>query len=223
MAAQEKNLNTTIKNQETLDKVSNLAKEILKSIKVSRDLYKELDLAKSRLTDTCIQIFLKDLGNGDIYGNHIIDVGDEKLTINFRMSPQSDISEYEKTLRADFKDNYADLFVEIPTIEVTTAYPNQKIQFESHPELFVLSLKKSITMDQMVKIFKKYPDCFELVIRDKDRYADVYPSSVKTTKKIFPANGILEKLANLEQALRTRIINVLSKFFQKNLECAVKI
>ena len=222
MAAQEKNLSKTIKNQDTLDRITNLSKEILKSIDTSKELYKQLDLAKKSLNDVCTQIFLKDLEKGEIYGNHVIEVGDKKLTVNFRMSPESNISEYEKTLRADFKDNYADLFVEVPKIEVTTAYPNQKIQFESHPELFTLSLKKSITMPEQVKIFKKHPECFELVIRDLERYAEVYPSSVETKKKIYPVNGILEKLANLEQDLRARIIKVLSKFFQKNLECAVK-
>jgi hypothetical protein len=223
MAAQEKNLSKSSVRNETLDRITKLSREILNSIKVSTELYKQLALAKKSLSEVCTQIFLKDLEKGEIYGNHVIEVGEEKLTVNFRMSPESNISEYEKTLRADFKNNYADLFVEVPTIEVTTAYPNQKIQFENHPELFTLSLKKSITMPEQVKIFKKHPECFELVIRDLERYAEVYPSSVETKKKIYPVNGILEKLANIEETLRKRIINVLSKFFQKNLECAVRV
>jgi hypothetical protein len=222
MAAQEKNLSKSIKNAETLERITNLSKEILDGINTSVQLNKTLALAKKSLSDVCTLIFLKDLDKGEINGNYVVEVGDKKLTVNLRMSPQSNISEYEKALRADFKDNYADLFVEVPTIEVTTAYPNQKIQFESHPELFTLSLKKSITMPEQVKIFKKHPECFELVIRDLERYAEVYPSSVETKKKIYPVNGILEKLANLEEDLRARIIKVLSKFFQKNLECAVR-
>jgi hypothetical protein len=223
MAAQEKNLTEALKGTETLQSLTSMASQVLSAIKVSKKLGDDLYLAKKALNEICTDIFLKDLENGLVYGNHVIDTKEGKLTINFRMSPESDISDYEKSLRADFKDNYADLFVEVPNTEVTTAYPNQKIQFESHPELFVIVLKKGVTMGQMAKVFKKYPECFDLIIRDKERYAEVYPSSVDLTKKIFPVNGILEKLAGYELALRKRIITVLSKFFQKNLECAVKI
>jgi hypothetical protein len=222
MAAQEKNLTKSSIRNETLERITNLSKEILDGVSTSVELNKTLALAKKSLSDVCTQIFLKDLDKGEIYGNYVVEVGDRKLTVNLRMGPQANISEYEKTLRADFKDNYADLFIEVPTIEVTTAYPNQKVQFDNHPELFSLCLKTSITMAEMKKVFKRFPECFELTIRDKVRYAEVYPSSVETKKKIYPVNGILEKLANLEQELRARIIRVLSKFFQKNLECAVK-
>lgn len=223
MAAQEKNLTEALKGTKALGEITSMASQILSAIKVSKRLSDNLSTAKKSLNDTCRKIFLQDLESGLVYGNHSIDTPDGKLVVNFRMAPYADISDHEKSLRADFKDNYADLFVEVPNIEVTTAYPNQKSQFETHPELFVIVLRKGVTMGQMAKVYKKYPDCFELVIRDKERYAEVYPSSVEVVKKIFPVNGILEKLAGLEDVLRKRIITVLSKFFQKNLECAVKI
>jgi hypothetical protein len=223
MAANEKNLTKSMKGNKALTGLTDLATQILNATKINKSLIEKLSLAKKELNEHCIEIFLKDLTKGEIYGNHTIDTPGGKLTVNFRMGPQCDISEYEKTLKADFKDNYADLFVEIPTIEVTTAYPNQKIQFEAHPELFVISLKRSVTMVEMTKIFKKFPDSFDLIIKDKKNYSEVYPASVEITKKIFPAGGILEKLANLEITLRKRILGVLTKFFDKNIECAVKI
>jgi formylmethanofuran dehydrogenase subunit A len=181
-----------------------------------------LDSSKKTLNHLCTEIFQEDLKNGEIYGNHTIETSQGKLTVNFRMSPESDISAYENILRAEFKEDYVELFREIANIEVTTAYPNQKSQFSEHPEIFTLILKKNITMGEMKAVFKKYPDLFEIAIRDKERYADVYPNSVKIEKKVYPNHSFIDKLEKFSDVLRKRVINILSKFFDKNMECAVK-
>lgn len=223
MSAQEKILSEdTVKNKKDYEKLTTLATQILNGIKTSKQLQIALDSSKKTLNHLCTEIFQEDLKKGDIYGNHTIETSQGKLTVNFRMSPGSDISAYEKILRVEFKDNYADLFKEVKEIEVTTAYPNQKSQFSEHPELFTLTLRKNITMGDMVKVFKKYPDLFEIAIRDKERYAEVYPYSVKIEKKVYPNHSFIDKLNKFSDVLRKRMINILSKYFDKNMECAVK-
>lgn len=222
MASQEKILTMDNTDHKSLGKIIGLATQVLQGINSIKKLGTALDSAKKVLNDMCLEIFQEDIKNGEVFGNHIIVTPVGNLMINFKMSPESDISEHEKTLRAEFKDDYAGLFREFPKIDVTTAYPNQKIQFQEHPELFTLTLRKNITMGDMAKLFKKTPDMFELQIRDKERYAEVYPNSVKTEKKVYPNHGFLEKLGNLSDTLRKRAINILSKYFDKNLECASK-
>jgi hypothetical protein len=223
MSAQEKILTANnVNNKNDYEKLTTLATKILNGIKTSKQLQSALDSSKKTLNHLCTEIFQEDLKNGEIYGNHTIETSQGKLTVNFRMSPESDISAYENILRAEFKEDYVELFREIASIEVTTAYPNQKSQFSEHPELFTLTLKKNITMGDMVKVFKKYPDLFEIAIRDKERYADVYPNSVKIEKKVYPNHSFIDKLEKFSDVLRKRVINILSKFFDKNMECAVK-
>ena len=223
MSSQEKILSKDNVNVKSLDKMKALASQILKGINTSKELNVALTSTKKTLNEMCLEIFQRDIKKGEVYGNHVIETTDGKLIINFRMSPESNISEHEKVLRGEFKDNYAELFREIPTIEVTTAYPNQKPQFHDHPELFTLTLRKNITMGDMVKLFKKTPDLFEIAIRDKQRYAEVYPNSVEITKKVYPNHSLLEKLGDVSDTLRKRLINILSKYFERNLECAIKI
>jgi len=222
MAPQEKFLSKDNVDVKSFGKITELATQVINGITASTRLVTALDLSKKILKDMCLEIFQKDVKDGVVYGNHIIVTSVGNLMINFKMSPESDISEHEKTLRAEFKDDYAGLFRELPKIDVTTAYPNQKLQFQEHPELFTLTLRKNITMGDMAKLFKKTPDMFELQIRDKERYAEVYPLSVKTEKKVYPSHGFLEKLGNISDTLRKRCINILAKYFDKNLECAVK-
>lgn len=223
MASQEKILSKdTVKDKRALDRIQVLASQILKGNSTLKELSTLIGQSKKTINALCTEIFQDDLKNGEVYGNHIIETAQGKLTVNFRMASESDISEHEKALRVDFKDHYADLFREVPTIEVTTAYPNQKVQFTEHPELFTLNLRKNITMGDMVKLFKKNPDFFEIAIRDSVRYSEVYPNSVKITKKVYPNHSLIERLGNVSDILRKRLINILSKFFDKNLECAIK-
>lgn len=223
MSAQEKILTANnVNNKNDYEKLTTLATKILNGIKTSKQLQSALDSSKKTLNHLCTEIFQEDLKNGEIYGNHTIETSQGKLTVNFRMSPESDISAYENILRAEFKEDYVELFREIASIEVTTAYPNQKSQFSEHPELFTLTLRKNITMGDMVKIFKKFPELFEIAIRDKERYAEVYPNSVKIEKKVYPNHSFIDKLEKFSDVLRKRVINILSKFFDKNMECAVK-
>jgi hypothetical protein len=224
MAATEKILSKdTVIDKKAFAIVEKYAKQIILGTQSVKSLQESLVKVKQVLNGICLELFQNDLKQGEIYGNHVIETSEGKLTVNFKMAQMADVSSYEETLKEGLKDNYGELFMNKPTIEVTTEYPNQKKQFVEHPELFILSLKKSVMMKDMVKIFAKYPEAFEIVIRDLERYSEVYPNSVKKTKKVYPKNGLLEKLEGISDTLKKKCINTLAKYFDKNMECAIKI
>lgn len=214
MAAKEKEIKK-ISDKDLVDKLA-------KSLSVLKSLQKMTEELKQKLRRKCQDQFLRDIKKGKIYGNHTYKTENGPLTVNFRVAPESEITHYERSLASDLYDNWEKLFEETEEIIVSTTPQQTGKQFLVHPELFTLSLKPAVTMNQMLELYKKYPDLFDVNVRSKERYKEVYPNNVETKRKVFPKNGFIEKLGKIEENLRKRVLNSLSKYFEKYLETAIK-
>lgn len=216
MAAKEKEINRK------KGSIADIVLKLAKALSTLSQLQKITEDLKQRLRRHSRSRFLRDLKEGNINGNHVYNSEHGPVTVNFRVTPNADISQYESSLATEFEENWEKMFDEIEEIEVTASDKKIAKHFEDHPELFYLSIKPRVTMIQLHRLYKDHPKLFDINVRSKKRYKEVYPEYVEESKKIYPKNGFIERLGKVDDSLRKRVLNCLYKFFENNLEMSVK-
>lgn len=203
--------------------VRRLVEKLIDAVTMQRALYDSVQENKDALRLLVHGIFMQDLSEGTINGNHTFETEKGDLTANFKVGANADISQYRKSLRADLGDDYGELFEETDKIEVTSQSSLWKRQIREHPELFTLTLRDNVTMDELLMLWEKHPELFNIGVYSQDRYQKVYPKHCKTDTKVRPRQGLLEKLGRLEGKLRKRVLTVLRRFLEENIEVAIKV
>lgn len=222
MAAKAKVLNKTTLDADKYSEIRSLANKLIEAIYVYKNLEPHIKRGKESLSQKCKEIFIEDLEQGEVNGNHNFSSEKGDLTVNFRLTNNADITQYRKTLIL-FLENYYDyLFEETTEIDITSSRRTRANQFQDYPGIFRLKLKESIRDKEAITLYNKMPHLFDLEIRDIKRYAEIFPQSVETTEKIYPKNGFIEKLGRIESSIKKRVLNVLKNFFEYNIETAIK-
>lgn len=222
MAAKAKVLNKTTLEADKYSKIRSLANKLIEAIYVYKNLEPHIKRGKESLSQRCKEIFIEDLEQGEINGNHNFSSGKGDLTVNFRLMNNADITQYQQTLLRFLGEHYNDLFDEVTEINITSSRRTKANQFQDYPGMFRLKLKESIRDKEMVMLYNKMPHLFDLEVRDVERYAEVFPQSVETTNKVYPKNGFIERLGRIESSIKKRVLNVLKSFFENNIETAIK-
>ena len=222
MAAKAKELTKQTIDEDKFKAIRAKANKVIEAAKACKVLTEFISANKTEINTVCREIFLQDLENGSINGNHIFSGPKGTMTINFKLMAKADITQYKRTLVSYLGERYVDLFMEEIEFEPSSEEEFCE-QIHEHPELFSLTMKPGVTMKELLKVYKTFPQLFTIRVRDKKRYAEVYPDLVEETKKVYPINGFIAKLGKIESTLMKRVINVLRKFFEDNLDSAIKI
>ena len=220
MAAKEKKI--TKKSVDNFSPLKALATALVEAIGLMKKLSENISERKDKLRLLCQQVFLEDLAEGRVYGNHVFKTKNGKLTANFRVRSDASITQYRKSLSKDLGSHYNELFEEKDEITLVPGGKRFKREIKEHPELFKLELKRGITMADLLRVYHEFPNLFDIKVDSLERYAQVYDRGVIIDTKVYPRNGLLEKLGRIEDKLRKRALTVLSRWLEENLEVAIK-
>lgn len=222
MPAKAKTLSAKTLDGDKYTPIRSVANKIIEILGVLQTLEPAVKNAKASLSEQCQSIFFEDLDAGEVNGNHKFTSSKGELTVNFKLVPGADITQYQRTMLSYLGDHYEELFEEVEEIEITGSQRSMREQFKSYPGAFRLELKHTVTDEQMKQLYNKCPDLFVLVPREPERYAELFPRCVQKTTKVYPKGGFIERLGRIEGDLRKRVLNALRNFFEKNLETAIK-
>lgn len=161
----------------------------------------------------------------EVYGNHDMHTDSGTVRINYKVktSAKTEINGQPAAayLKGEFGSYYDKLFKEQETKKVTADESDLKAQAKLTPELFGIRLKQDLTPTQLMQLVQACPSALELTIPDVEKYAQAYPGNIETTVAVKPANGFLDKLADIPASLVKQAKDYLVELLKHDMSPAV--
>lgn len=179
---------------------------------------------KDKLSSHSKELFLKDISEGDIVGNHEYHTTDGTVTVNFKINgrPLTEINGKPaiNILRDKFKESVDELFSQDTRIKVTPDEPKLRSQACAHPECFDIGLKP-LTHEEKMRLVAEHPDWITVQVTDLERYAEVYPACVEKETSVNFKQGFIESLSKLDTVVRKSAAGLLKALLPDVLQTAV--
>lgn len=185
---------------------------------------KLLEADKNKLKDQSLDIFLNDIGEGVIHGNHDYSTTDtsepEIVRVNFKVKgrPMNKIGEKSavEVIQPLFSDSYEKLFREQEHVTVTADQETILEQASERPELFRITLKQDLSSEQLKSIVTMIPQHLQVSIANDSEYAKVFPGSVEKKTSVSVKNGFLDSLSKVDKIVLDRAKGFIKGFFKKD-------
>lgn len=187
-----------------------------------------LEEDKKKLASKSRDVFFEDLNkeNVEIAGSHDYYVeDDERVRVNFRVKSRpiteickKDASEYLHKTLGDYFDK---LFEENKQHEITAEQEELRAQAADHPECFEIRLRQTLTHEQLFQLVSEHPDWVEVGVKDKDRYAEIYPEHTSTKTSVSAKKKFVEGIEKMEATLKKKTRRLMEAFLKPTLMPAV--
>lgn len=244
MPAKAKTIDSNVLKPTTFKEAAELAKKIATTHKKIADMTDQITVHKNRLCDISKGVFFTDLGaeldsEGNfvltnhsehvpaLFGNHEYDAEKARVSINFKVSAK-EIEEVEgkkaeKRLAEIFGDDYQKIFIEDEEYEVTSSPDQIRRNLDRRPELFDIFLKPNLPIEKLREMRAAFPGCFDLVVKDGAKYAEVHPEQVEKKVKVRLGTKFLEKAAKLTDDVLKEAKVFIVGYLSKNMNTAVVV
>lgn len=244
MPAKAKTIDANVLKPTAFKEAATLAKKIATTHKKIADMTDEITGHKNRLCEISKDVFFTDLGaeidsEGNfvltnhsehvpaLFGNHEYDAEKARVSINFKVSAK-EIEEVEgkkadERLAEIFGEDYQKLFIENTEYEVTSSPDQIRRNLDRRPELFDISLKPNLPIEKLREMRAAFPGCFELTVKDGEKYAEVHPDQVEKKTKVKLGGKFLEKAAKLTDDVLKEAKVFIVGYLSKHMSSAVVV
>jgi len=162
----------------------------------------------------------------EIFGNHEVTVGNDLVSINYKMS-SGGFSLREIAGQPAYKvlpkvlgdKEYKKMFKEQQVLEESDG--KLRDVYDLRPDLFEVSLKGGLEQDVLQKMKKEFPDCFDIDVLDDDKYISEV-STAKYTTELTTGPSFIEKAGKLDDDVKHTLRKLFRKVFTAVAVSAVK-